>query len=32
MKLGAVAASLVTERTPEAMRPENLFAAAQRVG
>lgn len=32
MKLGAVAASLVTERTPEAMSPENLFAAAQRVG
>jgi sugar phosphate isomerase/epimerase len=32
MKLGAVAASLVTERTPEAMQPENLFAAAQRVG
>ena len=32
MKLGAVAASLVTERTPETMRPENLFAAAQRVG
>lgn len=32
MKLGAVASSLVTERTPEAMQPENLFAAAQRLG
>jgi sugar phosphate isomerase/epimerase len=32
MKLGAVAASLVVERTPEAMQPENLFAAAQRIG
>ncbi len=32
MKLGSVAASLVTERTPEAMQPENLFAAAQRLG
>jgi sugar phosphate isomerase/epimerase len=32
MKLGAVATSLVTERTPEAMQPEHLFAAAQRAG
>jgi sugar phosphate isomerase/epimerase len=32
MKLGAVSASLVTERTPETMQPENLFAAAHRLG
>jgi sugar phosphate isomerase/epimerase len=32
MKLGAVAAALVTQRTPEAMQPENLFAAAGRLG
>lgn len=32
MKLGAVAAALVTERTPEAMQPENLIAAAHRLG
>src|SRR3712207_5227013 len=32
MKLGAVAASLAAERTPEAMRPEHLFGAAQRLG
>lgn len=32
MKLGAVASAVVTERTPEAMQPENLFAAAHRLG
>lgn len=32
MKLGAVATALVVERTPEAMQPEKLFAAAQRIG
>jgi sugar phosphate isomerase/epimerase len=32
MKLGAVAASLVTERTPETMRPEHLFAVAHGLG
>jgi sugar phosphate isomerase/epimerase len=32
MKLGAMASSLVVERTPEAMQPENLFAAAERLG
>jgi sugar phosphate isomerase/epimerase len=32
VKLGAVAPSLVTERTPESMQPENLFAAAHRLG
>src|SRR5687768_16722612 len=32
MKLGAVASALVRERTPEAMRPEALFAAAERLG
>ncbi|MGH2371789.1 MAG: sugar phosphate isomerase/epimerase family protein [Chloroflexota bacterium] len=32
MKLGAVAPALVQERTPEAYRPENLFAAAHRLG
>ncbi len=32
MKLGAVGSALVAERTPEAMQPENLFAAAQRLG
>jgi sugar phosphate isomerase/epimerase len=32
MKLGAVASALVVERTPEAMRPENLCAAAHRLG
>jgi sugar phosphate isomerase/epimerase len=32
MKLGAVASALVKERTPEAMAPENLFAAASNLG
>jgi sugar phosphate isomerase/epimerase len=32
VKLGVVASGLVRERTPEAMQPENLFAAAQRLG
>ena len=32
MKLGALATALVVERTPETMQPENLFAAAERLG
>lgn len=32
MKLGVMASGLVRERTAEAMRPENLFAQAQRLG
>ena len=32
MRLGAVASALTAERTPEAMEPENLFAAAHRLG
>ena len=32
MKLGAVYASLVTERTLETLQPEHLFAAAHRLG
>ena len=32
MKLGAVATALVVERSPEAMAPEALFAAARRLG
>lgn len=32
MKIGVMASGLLRERTPEAMQPENLFAAAQRLG
>jgi sugar phosphate isomerase/epimerase len=32
MKLGAVASALMADRTPEAMQPEALFAAAARLG
>jgi sugar phosphate isomerase/epimerase len=32
MKLGAVFSALVKQRTPEAMAPGSLFAAAQRLG
>lgn len=32
MRLGAVTRALVTERTPEAMQPEALFAEAARLG